>query len=633
VSCSHLGQASRPVLIAVCLLAGACSRHAGPTEWSRLAIVRFENLGTDPAQDWMGRAFTQVLTEELRNAPGIYAIPATRLGAVERNLGVRPVSAPGVSTETAAAAAAGATRIAYGSYWMEAGHLRAQLVLRDARTGRDVAWLGASAPDTDVLSAAAQLARQITPHPETFSTHNPAALEAYSEALEAPGRAQMAEAAERAIAADADFAPAYRLLAEAQRGAGAAISTLEAALSRGPAIRAVERARIAVDAATLRGDAAAHYQALIALARLTPHDPDLWLSVGQVALNRHDFRPAAQAFRDALQVEPDDANLINQLAYALAYSGDLAAATGALQKYRQLRAADPNPIDSLGDVNLIDGRYRQAATFYLEAARKDPGFLGSGDYYKAAFARLMAGDLAGASALAKQYRDARAAAHDPAAELFDAEWQWMAGQPKAAFARLEALAQKAETGPQRFLASRAYVRLTVWSLVSGDPQRAQELARKARETADRSTAAAAAIASFLAQPPATAEEWKARALRLAPLDAETEIRDYALAHALLLAHDFTGAGEIFERIYNNGEDSSDDGLPVLLAWCELETGRTAEAAAILARTPVPPVNGPSLFDAFSFPQLLNLRARLAAQQGRAAEAKADAALFRQLAGQ
>ena len=618
-------------VVALCLAAAACSRHSGSPPWTRLAIVRFENLGAGPAQDWIGRAFTQVLVEQLRSAPGISAIPPSRLGAVERGLGVRPVSAPGVSTETAAAAAAGATRVAYGSYWTAGGRLHARLFLRDVRTGRDIACLPASASGTDVLAAAADLARQITPHPEVFGTRSFVALEAYSQALEAPDGAHTAEAAERAIAADPDFAPAYRLLAETQRGTDAARSTLEKALNR-PAIPALERARTAVDVATLRGDADARYQALTALARLTAHDPDLWRSVGEMAFSRHDFRPAAQAFRHAVEMEPDDTGSLNRVAYALAYTGDVEAATGALEKYRQLQPADPNPIDSLGDVNLIDGRYRQAAGLYLEAVRKNPGFLGSGDYYKAAFARLLAGDPAGADALARRYRNARAEAHDPAADFFDAEWQWTAGQPKAAFARLEALAQKAEAGPQRSLASRAYVRLAVWSLVTGDRPRAEEMARKARETADRSTATAAAIASFLAQPPAAAAEWKARALQLAPLAQETEVRDYALAHALLLARDFAGAGEVLERMYTTGEGASDEGLPVLLAECDLETGRTAEAAALLARTPVPPVNGLSPFAAFYFPALLDLRARLAAQQGRAAEAKAEAALFRQLAG-
>ncbi len=581
----------------------------------------------------MGCAFPQVLGEELRNAPGIYAIPPERLNLVERSLGARPVSAPGVSTETAAAAAAGATRVAYGYYWTAGGRLHAQLVLRDVRSGRDVRWLQASAPGTDVLAAAADLARQITPHPETFSTHSLAALEAYSEALEAPGGAHMAEAAERAIAADPGFGPAYRLLAETQRGTSAAQSTLESALNRGAAIPALERARIAVELATLRGDATGRYQALTALARLTPRDPDLWRSVGELALNRHDFRPSAQAFRNALAVEPDDTNLLNQMAYALAYSGDVQAATAALDRYRRLQPADPNPIDSLGDVNLIDGRYRQAAALYLEAVRKNPGFLGSGDYYKAAFAHLLAGDLAGANTLARRYRDARAAAHDPAAGFFDAEWQWTVGQRKAAYAQLEALAQKAEAGPQRPLASRAYVRLAVWSLVTGDRPRAEEMAQKARQTADRSTSAAAAIAGFLAQPPMPSAEWKAQALKLAPLAPETEIRDYVLAHALLLARDFADAGEILQRMYTNGEALSDEGLPVLLAWCDLETGRAAEAAPLLARTPVPPANGLSPFAAFYFPALLDLRARLAAQQGRAAEAKADANLFRKLSEQ
>ena len=59
------------------LLLVSCSRQSSPQATQRLAILRFENLGPDASNDWMGRAFAEVITRELTGTPGIYAI-ATR---------------------------------------------------------------------------------------------------------------------------------------------------------------------------------------------------------------------------------------------------------------------------------------------------------------------------------------------------------------------------------------------------------------------------------------------------------------------------------------------------------------------------------------------------------------------------
>src|SRR4029077_16930141 len=119
-----------------------------------IAILRFENLGQDASRDWMGRAFSEVLTTGLSAAPGIYAISASRIHLYDRTLGVRPISAPGISAERTDALAAGANRIGYGDYGIRGDRLEVRLTIEDPRTGVMSKMVSAAAPSNDVVGAA-----------------------------------------------------------------------------------------------------------------------------------------------------------------------------------------------------------------------------------------------------------------------------------------------------------------------------------------------------------------------------------------------------------------------------------------------------------------------------------------------
>ena len=177
-----------------------------------------------------------------------------------------------------------------------------------------------------------------------------------------------------------------------------------------------------------------------------------------------DYPQAVQAYQKSSEVEPENATTWNQLGYAEAFGGDLNAALVALRHYQALRPSDSDPLDSQGDVNLLLGHLREAEDLYMQAAKKSPGFPNAPDLYKAAIARLMTGDVPGADGIAKQYTDARRAAHDPIAEYFEAEWWWISGRRKRGCQQLEAFARGAAIGPLKELVSPAYAELAIWSL-------------------------------------------------------------------------------------------------------------------------------------------------------------------------
>ena len=622
-----------PLLLLLLLLAG-CTRQPPTPSVERIAILRFENLGVGVSGDWMGRAFSEVITAELAGAPGIYAIPSTGMHALDRVLGPRPISLPGISAESSLALASGATRLGYGEYSVRGGRLSARLTIEDLRTGKMTQVVSAAAAG-DVFAAASELARQVSTRVAPFGTNSVGALKAYVAAKESATAAAAAQNLDQAIAADPDFGPPYRLLAQLkaqQQDRAAADAVLGQALARAGAMPPAERARLNLEAANLHGDSAAGKSALTTLVALEPNDPTAWNSLAQSCMSHHQYPQAVQAYRKLLEVEPEEVNALNQLGYAAAYAGSLDTALDALRRYQALRPAEANPLDSQGDVNLLAGRLRQAENLYLQAAKKDPHFQSGGDLWKAAMARLMSGDVAGADKLAQQYIDAREAAKDPITEYRKAEWSWVSGRRKSAWQRLETFARGAENGPLREVASSAYSQLAIWSLVLGDRAAAAQLAQKGSLLAGPSSAGAAMVARFLAQPPASSSEWSVRAERLFPNASQDSLKDFALAYALLLGQQFQPASPLLKQLYDGANPAADPGLPVMLAWTCLETGRANDAAPLLRLNPIPSVNGVSVFAPFYFPRIYYLRGLVAEKEGKPDEARANYQLFRQLSG-
>jgi tetratricopeptide (TPR) repeat protein len=601
----------------------------------RLAILRFENLGSDPDYDWLRRALVESIGAALNGDSAIYVIPPSRLRESERLLGPRPGGAPGISAERDLAAVAGASRFGYGEFAVRGGKFEVRLTIEDASTRKAVAEYSASVPASEPLSAALALAKQIWPQASARFGANPQAVRRYIEAMESPTPGEAETRARSAVDLDPSLGPAWRSLAQFRLFSGdrqGALDVIGQAL-RGSALPTLDRCRLEADAAELQANQSARIQALERIVQLTPSDPAVWQELGYSSFACHRYDRAATALEKALAVEPENVVALNQLGYARAYAGNLTGAEESLSRYQTLRPNEANPLDSLGDVKLIHGQLKEAEALYLRAAAKAPHFEQDGARFKAAMARLMQGDVPGAGELARAYLEARMSANDPAVEFRASEWLWAIGRRAEACTSLENFAKARENPPLRELGARAWAELAIWRLTLGDRPAAVAASRKAVAAAGPSSAAIAAFAAFLAQDPAPAAEWEARAGKaFAQSPAANPLRDFALAYALLLNKDFKAAVSLLDRIYAGGEHTDDDSISALLAWAYMETGRTSEAAALLRYNQPPSVAGTGPFLAFSFPRVYYLRGIAAARQGKPEQAAAQFQLFRTLSG-
>ena len=590
-------------LLAAIILTG-CARQPRQSGPERIAILRFENLSGDTSADWLGRALSEVVAYE------VTAILPARLQAMNRAMGARPVSAPGISAETPVALAAGATRIGYGEYTVRNGRLEARLSLEDPRTLKMVKVVATSAAAGDALAAGNALARQIADRTVEFGTHNPEALMLYAKALESNDAASAEQGMAAAIAADAEFAAPYQDLArlKAQRGDRAgAQETIARALAT-KKVSGVGRARLEVEAAELAGDGAALSASLDKLARLDPGDIPVWRTLGDLSMRRHQYSSAMQAYQKAAGLSPDDPDIQNTLGYAAAQAGDFDGAVAALKRYRTLRPNDPNALDSMGDIHVIAGRFTEAEQFYRDAHKQNPAFLNDGDLIKAAMARLLAGDAAAATQIAGEYFAARKQKNDPALDYRRAHWDWAVGRRPEAMREMEAFAVAMEKAPAlRNGAAAAWGDLAFWNLIQGNRDAALALARKSGLR---------------------------RMIVLADPSLYPEALNGSIAQAYpdLLNRRFDRALEVLRRMWENGAPADGEGVQVLLAWCYLETGKTSEAAALLRSSPTPPNAGPNIATDFYFPRIFYLRGLLAQKQGRQDEARTQLRKFVDLSG-
>ena len=629
------GWSYAPPAVLLAVLFSSCSRQpAAGLPPERIAILRLENLSGDPSLGWVGRALSEIIAGDLSGAGKPRVISSANMHAFDRVLGVRPVSAPGISAESSQALVAGATQVAYGEYTVRNGRLEVRITIEDVGALKTTKVIGASAPAGDVLGAGAALARQISNKTIPYGTRNPAALEAYMKALESTDATVMEVGLGVAIAADPDFVPPYRLLAQIKgqrQDRAGAVATLDRALARGNAIPELDRARLELESAELSGNAEARQAALTKLTKLDSGDAATWSALGASLMIRHDYKQAQQAYQKASELAPQDIAVLNTMGYAAGQAGDLDAAMSALRRYAALRPNEPNPLDSMGDVNLSAGRFADAENFYLQSFKKDPKFENNNGLMKAALARLLSGDVAGANNLAEQYLAARAEAKDTIVDYRRAQWSWISGRRKAAAQQMGAFALASESGPLREIASRAYAELALWSVMSGDRDGAARLAQKALSIAGPASAGNAMVARFLAQPPAGSSEWAVRAEQQFPGPAQSAIKNFSLAYALLINQQFQPAMLLFKQMWEAGSPTADEGLPVMLAWCYLETGRVKEAAPLLRPTPIPS-NGLTPYTGFYIPRLLYLRGLLAEKEGRAADARGYYDKFLALSG-
>jgi hypothetical protein len=96
--------------------------------------------------------------------------------------------------------------------------------------------------------------------------------------------------------------------------------------------------------------------------------------------------------------------------------------------------------------------------------------------------------------------------------------------------------------------------------------------------------------------------------------------------------DFKPAQLLLKQTWESGAPTADEGLPVVLAWTLLETGKAQDAAPLLKFNPVANANGLTPYASLYIPRIFYLRGVLAEKEGRTSDATAEFKKFLTFSG-
>jgi len=367
-SASGAGAAKRPsrlgwvaaAVLAAALVAGVLFRDrvsglfAGEPE-RHVAVLPFDNIGNNPANEPLAQGLMESLTSRLSNLDvgqqSLWVVPAS---VVRR----RKVDDPTVALHEI-----GATLVVKGSIERDARGVRLTLNLINTKTlrqegsvqledrGGDLATL----QDEAVSRLARMMRIMITPEMlrNTGGKVVPAAYEDYLKALgyiqryDKPGNLDLAiSTLEGAVKTDPSFALGYAQLGEAYR--------LKYRVDQNPKW---------VD------EAVANCQRALGL---NDRLPVIYVTLGRIhdAKGNHDL--ALQEFQHALQLNPRDADALLGVAHAYESAGRIAEAEAAFQKAAALRPDYWDGYNSLGVFYVRQRRYQDAEAQYRHVLELTP---------------------------------------------------------------------------------------------------------------------------------------------------------------------------------------------------------------------------------------------------------------------
>lgn len=586
MSCKPAFAAAAAALLAL-LPASSCHRNEAPPV-RRVAILPFEDHSAADGA-WLARLVPYSLRRQMES------VPLLQLAEV-RSL----ADFPDATHELSGFIVSRRGRVeAHLFLYALPGHglLRQTVVAAPETAWRDL--LGQCAA---FLSSALHAPGRLNP----VSVQTESAARKLADAIHAPSPSEALPAFREASASDPACGWCWLGWAETSalvEGPQAALAVLYAVLKRSESFDPPTRARLELLEANLRHDRLAAASALERIAAAAPSDPLVQLRLSEALVASRDYPRAESTLRNALTLAPALPPLWNSLAYALAHQGRYDQALEAIRRYEELDAG-PNPADSRGEILMMAGRFREAAAAFEQSYQKDPAFNGGAAMEKAALCWLLEGDMDRASGAVSRFVQDRAFRSDRMAELHQARWELLLGQPQASASRLARLARN-QADP---LSALAGAMLALRLSVSDPAAAASWLARGAsRDPAleHYRTYAAAAI------DPSSVEKVRDQRLRL-------ELR----ALSLTVRREWNRAAEAWRQVIEGSPGGTDSPFRELRAFCLVQAGEAAQAAQGIHNVWPLLSQGQMLFyDFLVYPALLYTRAETALAAGRKEDAR------------
>lgn len=184
---------------------------------------------------------------------------------------------------------------------------------------------------------------------------------------------------------DSEFASAFAMLAMNSRDPEEMRASRERAKALAPKVSAGERLMIQWIANVQEGNDLAGIAAMNDMIAMFPRDKHVYYLAANWLMGTQGNEQAHHMLHKALDIDPNYAAALNNMAYLHARTHEFGEALGDMDKYIALLPNEPNPQDSYGEVSRMAGLFDAALEHYRAALKIDPNFntsqVGLGDTY------------------------------------------------------------------------------------------------------------------------------------------------------------------------------------------------------------------------------------------------------------
>ncbi|HMF76745.1 MAG TPA: tetratricopeptide repeat protein [Bryobacteraceae bacterium] len=505
----------------------------------RLAILPANVLVNDPSSDWLKIGVPIVLQQDLMTARLLF--PA------------------GVAAE-ANATQNGANQIMRTTVESRQGKIHVEATIVNAATQKTISVNNVDAPSTaEIIPALNALAKRIDGSANDFATKNIAALQSFAGAAAEANPQNRFQLFGRAAGVDPSFGLAFIAMLDmiGPSGEQNAKPFLDQAEKHRDAFTPYDRAKFDLLVTRLkRSTTADQVKAAQAVLTVAPNDMEALAVLGNSRFLLGDVNGGEAILKQALQLNPANENLQNQLAMALLGANRLADA------HKILLRLDKNPA-SLPEL---------------------------------ASCLLLQGDVAGANAAVERF--VGSVSNADLRPVLRATWQAAAGERAKAIAAMETT-----QFPNKNMATLALSEAAIWRLMDKDYAGAQKTAAQASAT----PSSFSTIATLLAAANTPAEEWRKKIDGIP--GASEQSKRPLLGYGFFLGGHYAESAQIWQQVVD-ASSGTDVRAKAMLAGALDRAGKTADARKITVQPFVLELS--DVYGAVSFTEMrrvLNLTGR------------------------
>ncbi|MFO7732173.1 MAG: protein kinase [Candidatus Aminicenantes bacterium] len=404
------------ILVAGIAVRGIIPRAVGASH--TVAVVGFENLTGDMSYEYLRKAIPNLLITSLEQSKYLTVMSWERLNDLASKA-VRQENADSARDEGGLwfeiCRKEGIEALVLGSFTRADNYFATDAKVYDVQTKNLLKSVGSrgdgvgSILRTQIDELSREISKGVGLSERAAARHvNPirevttASMEAYDlflkgrEELDRYHHDEAARLLEKAVEKDPKFAlphhflgRIYMSLADEPRATAAMERFKE--LSKSQEGRGRDGLYTAAVSRFLEKDPEGYIKGLKEVIRAYPDDKGARADLAWFLKSGKKYDEALAHFDKALEIDPGYGYALNLKAYTYAEMGDLEKALKTFERYAAVQPSEANPLDSMGDLYFLTGKFGLAREKYASALAARPGFASS---WKLAYLHALDGDYA-----------------------------------------------------------------------------------------------------------------------------------------------------------------------------------------------------------------------------------------------